>query len=76
MSGGGDDRSLAVKVNGAPLRLARSVATVSDVLAELGYVDQFVAVALNRTCVRRGDFTTTPVQQGDEVEILAPMAGG
>ena len=67
---------LTLKINGESVQLPRERATVSELLAELGYAKGFVAVALNRTCVRRSEFATTPVNAGDEVEILAPMAGG
>ena len=67
---------LPLKVNGEPVELSLGQATVSELLAALGYAKGFVAVALNRTCVRRSEYATTPVNAGDEVEILAPMAGG
>jgi sulfur carrier protein len=50
--------------------------TVQDLLKELGYQGSFVAVAINRTCVKHSEFATTSVAAGDEIEILAPMAGG
>lgn len=62
-------------VNGTPTQIDQAT-TVHELLGELGYRDSFVAVALNRACVRRSEFASTPLAAGDEVEILAPMAGG
>jgi sulfur carrier protein len=67
---------MSIVVNGEARSLAPEVATVADLLQALGYRAAFVAVAINRSCVRRPDFANTPVHAGDEVEILAPMAGG
>lgn len=61
-------------VNGQATSVSATV--IQDLLKELGFPETFVAVAINHTCVKRGDFGTTPVATGDEVEILSPMAGG
>lgn len=50
--------------------------TVRDLLSDLGYEQEFVAVAVNNVCINRSDFARTDVQAGDKLEILAPMAGG
>ncbi len=51
--------------------------TLDDVLLYLGYgKDPFVSVALNQTCIPRHHLPTTYVQEGDDVEILAPTQGG
>lgn len=68
-------------VNGAeiPEVTARNVA---ELLRELGYVAQagetpaHLAVAVNRELVRRADHAMRALKAGDEVEVLAPMAGG
>jgi len=53
-----------------------NAATVADVVQSLGYEGDYFAVALNRTCVLRASYNSTPVKDGDEVEILMPMQGG
>ena len=47
-----------------------------DCLAQEGVVEMLVAVAHNRNFVPRGDYLTTFLKDGDELEILAPMQGG
>lgn len=64
-----------IKVNDEPLELPNEL-SIEDLLTQLGYDQAFVAVALNRECVRRGTFASTAIQSGDEIEILSPMAGG
>lgn len=61
-------------VNGETFAVA--AATVDALLTELGYESAYVAVAVNRTCVRRRDYATAHLNPGDEVEVLAPMSGG
>lgn len=66
---------MEVLVNGAKAQLPEA-SSLADVLVRLGYDSPFVAVALNRACIRRADLGSTPVHPGDQIEILAPMAGG
>jgi len=66
---------MEIKVNGErrPLPAETSVA---ELLQALGYQPAFIAVAVNRTCVKRSDYAATLVGDKDEIEILSPMAGG
>ena len=61
-------------INGAEQHL--DAATLTEVIAALGYTGDFFAVALNRTVVPRCQHATTQLREGDEVEILSPMQGG
>ncbi len=63
-----------IHVNGKALDV--TAATLAALLAELEYEDAAVATALNRNFVRRRDRGTTPLKEGDAVEILAPRQGG
>jgi sulfur carrier protein len=50
-----------------------------DLLALLdaeGYKDKVVAVARNGEFVPRGEYANTNLQDGDDLEIVAPMQGG
>ncbi len=66
---------LTVVINGQPQTLA-SVISVATLLDHFGYEQPFVAVAINRKFVGRSEFQATPVHDGDDIEILAPMSGG
>lgn len=65
---------LDLTVNGALTRI--DARTVQDLLLALGIEPGHVAVAVNHACVPRRDFAQRPLAAGDDVEILAPMAGG
>jgi sulfur carrier protein len=64
-----------VTINGKPATLDGEQ-SLSELLDSLGYQNQFVAVAVNRACVKRSAYGETVIQERDEIEILAPMAGG
>ncbi len=66
---------MQILINGKPTTLEKPV-SVQDLLHRLGYLDHSVAVAVNQECVLRRDFGLQFVQDEDQIEILAPMAGG
>ena len=53
----------------APLNMA-------DLLLREGYADKTVAVALNGAFVPKSTHSDTPIENGAEIEIVAPMHGG
>lgn len=56
------------KINGAP--------DINSVLKSEGYEGKLVAVARNGEFVPRAGYANTNLQDGDELEIVAPMQGG
>ncbi|MGA0563538.1 sulfur carrier protein ThiS [Ancylobacter sp. VNQ12] len=65
---------MKIVVNGEPADTRSG--TLKDLLAELGLGDATVATALNGAMVRAARREATPIDEGDRVEILAPMQGG
>jgi sulfur carrier protein len=65
---------MRVTVNGE----ARDVssASVDALLAELDYEGTHFAVALNYDVVPKSRWHETPLQSGDEIEIITPRQGG
>ena len=57
---------------------AREVAamTLAEVLEALDYADAKVATALNGEFVPARSRESTPVKDGDRIEVLAPRQGG
>lgn len=45
-------------------------------LEQEGYGDMLVAVARNGTFVSKSNYGATELDDGDEIEIVAPMQGG
>jgi sulfur carrier protein len=66
---------MQVRINGQ-FRQLNEPTSIETLLEELGYRNHFVAVALNRQCIPKQQFQDKLVKDQDEVEILAPMAGG
>lgn len=66
---------MKVTINGK----AKTFAAPLDIQAALeqeGYRDMKVAVARNGDFVPRGNYAATVLQDGDDIEIVAPMQGG
>lgn len=65
---------MKIELNGTPHDIA--AATVADALAELGWADARVATALNGDFLPAVARAAQPLQDGDRLEVLAPMQGG
>ncbi|SFL84067.1 sulfur carrier protein ThiS [Methylobacterium pseudosasicola] len=66
-------------VNGEPREhAAETIAALFRIEAEETGIEspQGVAIALNGRVLRRRDWDTTPVAEGDRVEIVRAMQGG
>lgn len=66
---------MKILLNGQQVELAQPV-DIESLLQTQGYTDMKVAVARNKGFVPRTAYGTTSVEDGDEIEILAPMQGG
>ena len=49
---------------------------IQELIEVLGYHDNSFAVAVNGTFVSLKNYHDTLIENGDEIEILAPMVGG
>ena len=67
--------TVKLRVNGEPFELAQG-ATVADVVGALGCGPRGVAVAVNSELVRRDEWPTSELAEGDSVEVLHAVAGG
>jgi sulfur carrier protein len=65
----------SVTVNGEPRELPED-ATVETAVRELGAPNRGVAVAVDGEVVPRGDWASTPVRDGQQVEVLRAVQGG
>jgi sulfur carrier protein len=64
-----------LRLNGTT-RTAADGATVADVVATLTSASSGVAVAVNGEVVPRGEWPTTPLRDGDQLEVLTASQGG
>lgn len=64
-----------ITLNGLERKL-EAVATVHDLLDQLGYTGKRLAVELNGEIVPRSEHGSTPVKNGDALEIVVAVGGG
>jgi sulfur carrier protein len=64
-----------VTVNGKRVTL-KSAVSIAHLLEELGYRDTRFAVARNTEFVPRSKYDSVTLEDGDNVDIVAPMQGG
>jgi sulfur carrier protein len=65
---------MRVIVNGESREIASK--SVAALLSELEYDGTHFAIALNYDVVPRHRWSETPLNAGDEIEIIAPRQGG
>ena len=66
---------MQITLNGAARELPASL-TVTGLIELLGYVGKRVAVERNGEIVPKSRHADTPLQDGDQVEIVAAVGGG
>lgn len=64
-----------ISVNGEPRQVAPGTA-LDAVVRTLTAAPSGVAAAVNETVVPRGQWSSTPLRQGDRVEVLTAVQGG
>lgn len=65
-----------VTVNRKPVEVEEHHPTVHTLLDERGVLDAGVVVAVNGNVLRRSEWVTHTIKEGDEVEIVHAVAGG
>ena len=65
---------IEIVLNGIKERIAPC--SLQEMLERLGYEDEAFAVAINGTFVSLKSYHDRQINEGDEIEILAPMVGG
>ena len=66
---------MRVELNGDPKELDEGT-NLSALVEQLSLAPERVAVELNREVVRRADWPTTQLSEGDRVEIVHFVGGG
>jgi sulfur carrier protein len=65
---------MRVTVNGEPREITS--ARVDALLGELEYEGTHFAIAVNYDVLPKSRWAQTPIQPGDEIEIITPRQGG
>jgi sulfur carrier protein len=66
---------ISIVLNGEPSELPAG-ATVETAVRELGATEHGVAVAVDGEVVPRGEWASTEVREGQQVEVLRAVQGG
>lgn len=66
---------MKITVNGQPKDFEAPL-NLYDVLEQEEVIGMMIAVARNHAVVPKGDWTQVFLEDGDEIEIVAPMQGG
>ena len=66
---------MRIEINGEPRNVADE-SYLSDLVRELSLPQERVAIELNKEVVRRADWATTLMTEGDRVEIVHFVGGG
>ena len=66
---------IKVRINGKEAEIAPEQ-TVQQYLEARGFAGRSLAVAINGTVLRREEFDSTQLADGDRVEIVRPVGGG
>ena len=65
---------ITIRFNGSNRQFAAT--TVAELIHELGDYTACSAIAINKQFIPRANYATTPLQSGDELELVVPMQGG
>jgi thiamine biosynthesis protein ThiS len=71
----GGQQSLRIEVNGES-REVEPGATLDDLVRQLSLVPERLAVERNRQVIRRADWPSAALQDGDRIEIVHFVGGG
>lgn len=66
---------MEITLNGQ-LKSISGISTVAALVDSLGYAGKRIAVERNGEIVPKSTYVTTPIAQGDQIEIVVAVGGG
>jgi sulfur carrier protein len=67
---------MSIKLNGELVELTLDVKTIQQLLAFYQLEDRLVIVEHNREIILKDQYESTPLQSGDEIELVHFVGGG
>ncbi|HZH58398.1 MAG TPA: sulfur carrier protein ThiS [Metabacillus sp.] len=67
---------MSIKLNGEIIELNEDVRTVQQLLAFYQLENRLVIVEHNREIILKDQYESTPIQHGDEIELVHFVGGG
>jgi len=65
-----------IQINGEQREFAQSSIALSELIEQLSLTPQRIAIEVNRQIIRRADWKSTNIRDGDRVEIVQFVGGG
>jgi sulfur carrier protein len=65
-----------IQINGAQREFAQSSIALSELIEKLSLAPQRIAIEVNGQIIRRADWESTDINDGDRVEIVQFVGGG
>jgi len=65
-----------IQINGEQREFAQSTMALSELIEQLSLAPQRIAIEVNRQIIRRVDWESTDINDGDRVEIVQFVGGG
>lgn len=66
---------ITVYLNAEPKDIHQTI-SLTEALKQWGYSHNYFAIAINRTFIPNTHYSTTFLQEGDTIDVVAPMQGG
>jgi len=67
---------MVVQLNGKKVELAAEIGTLRELLASYQLQEKIVVVEQNGNIIDRSQYETTPIADGDRIEIVHFVGGG
>ncbi|HEV8588194.1 MAG TPA: sulfur carrier protein ThiS [Pyrinomonadaceae bacterium] len=67
---------MQIQINGAQREFAQSSIALSELIEKLSLAPQRIAIEVNGQIIRRADWESTDINDGDRVEIVQFVGGG
>ncbi|HEY8204057.1 MAG TPA: sulfur carrier protein ThiS [Pyrinomonadaceae bacterium] len=67
---------MQIQINGEQREFAQSAIALSELIEQLSLAPQRIAIEVNRQIIRRADWESTDINDGDRVEIVQFVGGG
>lgn len=67
---------MRIQINGEQREFPQSSLSLAELIDTLSLAPQRIAIEVNKTIVRRGDWEKTRLNDGDQIEIVHFVGGG
>ncbi|HEY3102107.1 MAG TPA: sulfur carrier protein ThiS [Pyrinomonadaceae bacterium] len=67
---------MQIQINGEQREFAQSSIALSELIEKLSLAPQRIAIEVNRQIIRRDEWESTSIKDGDRVEIVQFVGGG